>query len=155
MGNFVYNNRSYDTMDEMTLAMDLNQLYKLQEDISDKIYNLFLDHRRDSIYKAVNIASYLTASTGALIAAMSWLGNGTVKSTLLGLGIGLAFGGLGSGILTSVKTSQIKDKEMTIGKLTELLISINKAIEYKESGREIFPELAAKEEEKDFTVHVD
>lgn len=155
MGNFVYNNRSYDTMDEMTLAIDLNQLYKLQEDISDKIYNLFLDHRRDSIYKAVNIASYLTASTGALIAAMSLLGNGTVKSTLLGLGIGLAFGGLGSGILTSVKTSQIKDEEMTIGRLTELLISINKAIEYKESGREIFPELAVDEEEKNFRVHVD
>lgn len=154
MGNFVYNNRSYDTLDEMTLAMNLNELYRLRDDLSDKLFDCFEKTRKSRAHKVLNSVANLVTFSGGLVAAISAIWGGELKSTFIGLGLGIAAGGLIGGALTAIKANENKDDEIVFSRLADLLFSVNNAIEQKEYAREIFPELAEEESEKNFSVLV-
>lgn len=136
-----YNGKSFKSADDMTESMNLKELYALQKNLIDDIENYLQNLKKENSLNVLDKRNYTLICNSVISLLPSLYIDGIVKYVLLGISLASSIGGLIGSIYTYKKSGQIKAEVNDIFILEDLLDSVNKTIEYKEAGMEIFPEL--------------
>lgn len=136
-----YNGKSFKSADDMTESMNLKELYALQENLIDNIENYLHNLKKENNLNVLDKRNHILICSSAILLLPSLYVDGIAKYVLLGFSLASSIGGLIGSIYTYKKSGQIKAEVDEIFILEDLLEIVNKTIEHKEAGMEIFPEL--------------